>query len=214
METDWAENRAKLPQDIIRSTLGKRVRFALLHRRARQVPHPRRAPAQRRHRDLSQPPRHRRGLQQRPQGPTVWQPRPADPQLEAEMLRRLMLRLGVQEEQVKTAGRHRRRRRSRHARASSPNQPTADAAGRRRLRPRLAPRRPGAGSQRLHRRGPRPRAGPVLRALRRSGAGRQGRARLLGPPVQLRPQERRAERPGALPRAASRAKASAARCRC
>ena len=25
METDWAENRAKLPQDIIRSTLGKLI---------------------------------------------------------------------------------------------------------------------------------------------------------------------------------------------
>ncbi|HZT55933.1 MAG TPA: outer membrane protein assembly factor BamC, partial [Burkholderiaceae bacterium] len=34
---------------------------------------------------------------------TVWQPRPADPQLEAELLSRLMLRLGATEEAVKTA---------------------------------------------------------------------------------------------------------------
>jgi outer membrane protein assembly factor BamC len=32
----------------------------------------------------------------------VWQPRPADPELEAEMLRRLMVRLGVEETRAKT----------------------------------------------------------------------------------------------------------------
>ena len=40
METDWAENRAKIPQDIIRSTLGKVMEGAVLHRGTRQVPHP------------------------------------------------------------------------------------------------------------------------------------------------------------------------------
>jgi outer membrane protein assembly factor BamC len=34
---------------------------------------------------------------------TVWQPRPTDPQLEAEMLQRIMLKLGVKEEQAKVA---------------------------------------------------------------------------------------------------------------
>ncbi len=34
---------------------------------------------------------------------TAWQPRPADPDLEAEMLRRLMVRLGVAEERARTA---------------------------------------------------------------------------------------------------------------
>jgi outer membrane protein assembly factor BamC len=38
METDWAENRAKLPQDFIRSTLGK-LFDSVYSRRARQVPH-------------------------------------------------------------------------------------------------------------------------------------------------------------------------------
>jgi outer membrane protein assembly factor BamC len=33
---------------------------------------------------------------------TLWQPRPADPELEAEMLRRLLLKLGAKEEQAKT----------------------------------------------------------------------------------------------------------------
>jgi len=32
---------------------------------------------------------------------TVWQPRPADPELEAEFLRRLMVKLGVSQEQAK-----------------------------------------------------------------------------------------------------------------
>jgi len=34
---------------------------------------------------------------------TVWEPRPADPELEAEFLRRLMVRLGVEEGRAKTA---------------------------------------------------------------------------------------------------------------
>jgi outer membrane protein assembly factor BamC len=34
-------------------------------------------------------------------GRTIWQPRPADPELEAEFLRRLMIRLGTQEEKAK-----------------------------------------------------------------------------------------------------------------
>jgi outer membrane protein assembly factor BamC len=36
-------------------------------------------------------------------GQTVWVPRPADPELEAEFLARLMLRLGATEEQAKSA---------------------------------------------------------------------------------------------------------------
>lgn len=34
---------------------------------------------------------------------TIWQPRPADPELEAEMLRRLMIRLGADEARVQAA---------------------------------------------------------------------------------------------------------------
>jgi len=101
METDWAENRAKLPQDFIRSTLGKvfdslystgerdkfRTRLErnaaggteifISHRGMIEVY------------DSTQKDR------------TVWQPRAADPELEAEFLRRLMVKLGVSQEQSK-----------------------------------------------------------------------------------------------------------------
>ena len=43
LETEWAENRAKIPEDGIRSAARPRVRFAVLDRRTRQVPHPGRA---------------------------------------------------------------------------------------------------------------------------------------------------------------------------
>ena len=101
METDWAENRAKLPQDVIRSTLGKvfdslystseRDRFRTrMERRADgktelYVTH--------------------RGMQEvysnQQKDSTIWQPRAADPELETEFLRRIMLRLGSTEEQAK-----------------------------------------------------------------------------------------------------------------
>lgn len=95
METDWAENRAKIPLDIIRSTLGKaldslystgerdkfRTRLErgangtteiyISHRGAEEV------------------------LTGQQKDSTVWTPRPADPELEAEFLARLMTRLGA-----------------------------------------------------------------------------------------------------------------------
>ena len=45
METDWAENRAKLPQDFIRSTHRPHLRRHVRQRRARHVPHARRTHA-------------------------------------------------------------------------------------------------------------------------------------------------------------------------
>jgi outer membrane protein assembly factor BamC len=102
METDWAENRAKIPQDFIRNALGKvldsfystseRDRFRTRLERAANggteiyISH--------------------RGMQEvyasaQQKDQTVWQPRPADPELEAEFLRRLMVKLGVGEEQSK-----------------------------------------------------------------------------------------------------------------
>ncbi len=99
METDWAENRAKLPQDVIRSALGKlfdslystgeRDRFRTRLERSASggteiyISH--------------------RGMlevysnSQKDQ--TIWQPRPTDPELETEFLRRLMVKLGVPQEQ-------------------------------------------------------------------------------------------------------------------
>jgi outer membrane protein assembly factor BamC len=101
METDWAENRAKLPQDFIRNALGKV--FDSLY-------------------STSERDRFRTRLERTPTGgteiyishrgmievysntqkdQTVWQPRPSDPELEAEFLRRLMVKLGVPQEQTK-----------------------------------------------------------------------------------------------------------------
>ena len=100
METDWAENRAKLPQDFIRSTIGKvfenlystgeRDRFRTrLERTANggtevYISH--------------------RGMVEvyssTNKDQTVWQPRPADVELETEFLRRLMVKLGVTEAQA------------------------------------------------------------------------------------------------------------------
>src|SRR6185369_10499000 len=101
METDWAENRAKIPQDMIRSTLGKildqvystpeRDKFRTRLERATDggseiyVSH--------------------RGMIEvyvtEGRDKTMWQPRPADPELEAEFLRRLMVRLGAREDKAK-----------------------------------------------------------------------------------------------------------------
>lgn len=101
METDWAENRAKIPQDFIRNSLGK-VLDSLYSTGERD--------------------KFRTRLERNPNGgteifishrgmievydstqkdTTVWQPRAADPELEAEFLRRLMVKLGVTQEQSK-----------------------------------------------------------------------------------------------------------------
>lgn len=103
METDWAENRAKLPQDMIRATLGKFLDqlYSTSERdkfRTRLEPG---AEAGTTEIYISH-----RGLYEvyatEGKDRTVWQPRPADPELEAEMLRRLMVRLGAEESRAKT----------------------------------------------------------------------------------------------------------------
>jgi outer membrane protein assembly factor BamC len=106
METDWAENRAKIPQDPIRNFLGKyadqvyssgeRDKFRTRLERSGDggteifISH--------------------RGMVEqlivRPGGQstdttTVWQPRPPDPELEAEFLRRLMVKLGTEDARAK-----------------------------------------------------------------------------------------------------------------
>ena len=92
METDWAENRAKIPQDIIRGTIGK-VFDSVYSTGERD--------------------KFRTRVERTPTGSevfitmrsmeevyntadktnTVWQPRAPDPQVEAEMLGRLLLKL-------------------------------------------------------------------------------------------------------------------------
>jgi outer membrane protein assembly factor BamC len=102
METDWAENRAKVPETGIRKLLGKvidqaystaeRDRFRTRIERGEDsgtveiyISH--------------------RGMLEVVKASgrndtTVWQPRPADPELEAEMLYRLMARLGAKKQQI------------------------------------------------------------------------------------------------------------------
>ena len=102
METDWAENRAKLPQDFIRATIG-RVFDSLYSTGTRDKFRMR----VERSGNGSEVYLTHRGLEEVYSGDrketTVWQPRAADPQLEAEMLQRLLLRLGGKEEQAKAA---------------------------------------------------------------------------------------------------------------
>jgi len=101
METDWAENRAKIPQDFIRATIGKaldslystgeRDKFRTRLERNAQggtdifISH--------------------RGMEEvftsAQKDNTVWQPRASSPELEAEFLRRLMVKLGVSQEESK-----------------------------------------------------------------------------------------------------------------
>jgi outer membrane protein assembly factor BamC len=103
LETDWAENRAKIPQDFIRKTLGKvldslyssgeRDKFRTRIERNAQggveiyITH--------------------RGMVENyasaQKDRTIWQPRPSDPELEIEFLRRLMIKLGAAPEVAKAA---------------------------------------------------------------------------------------------------------------
>jgi outer membrane protein assembly factor BamC len=97
METDWAENRAKIPQDFLRGLVGKvldsiystgerdkfRIRLDRVDDQTTEifVTH--------------------KGMEEvyatRDQSQTRWQPRPSDPSLEIEMMRRLMIQLGTSE---------------------------------------------------------------------------------------------------------------------
>ena len=102
METDWAENRAKLPQDIIRSTLGRLIEplYSTGERDKFRTRVERVAGGSEiyiSHRGLVEV--YTSTLKEA----TVWQPKPADPQLEAELLQRLMVKLGTKEEAAKAA---------------------------------------------------------------------------------------------------------------
>ena len=101
METDWAENRATIPQDFIRSTLGK-VLDSLYSTGERDKFRTR---MERNAEGGTEIYVSHRGMievfNSSSKDSTVWQPRPADPELETEFLRRLMVKLGVSQEQAK-----------------------------------------------------------------------------------------------------------------
>src|SRR3569623_90829 len=103
METDWAENRAKIPQDFIRNTLGKALdSFYSTGERDKFRTRLERGPAGSTEIFISH-----RGAQEELTGPeqarSEWVPRPPDPQLEAVFLSRLMTRLGSDEAQARAA---------------------------------------------------------------------------------------------------------------
>jgi outer membrane protein assembly factor BamC len=101
METDWAENRAKIPQDWLRNMLGKLI--DQIYSTAERDKF--RTRLERTDEGGSEIYISHRGMievfQDVQKQQSMWQPRPPDPELEAEFLRRLMIRLGTQEEKAK-----------------------------------------------------------------------------------------------------------------
>ncbi len=100
METDWAENRARIDDGIIRGALGKllgsvsstaeRDKFRT---RLERGANGKTTEVYISHRGMIEVFENESIDNKK----TMWQPRPADPDMEAEMLRRLMVRFGVQE---------------------------------------------------------------------------------------------------------------------
>jgi outer membrane protein assembly factor BamC len=101
METDWAENRAKIPTDFIRNSLGKLFDSAYSTAERDKF----RTRLERSASGTEIFVSHRGMIEvysnvQKDQ--TMWQPRPTDPELEAEFLRRLMVKLGAPQLQAQS----------------------------------------------------------------------------------------------------------------
>ena len=102
METGWAENRAKIPMDIIRSTMGRLFEnlYSTSERDRYRTRIERTATG-------SEVTISHRGVQEvyitEMKDQTRWTPRPADPELEAEFLSRLMVKLGSKEDTARAA---------------------------------------------------------------------------------------------------------------
>lgn len=104
METDWAENRAKIAQDFIRSAIGGvldsiydtgerdkyKTRLEAIKPGETEIYITQRGAVEQCVRDVTQA-----------CISTIWTPRPSDPELEAAFLARLMERLGMTQEQAK-----------------------------------------------------------------------------------------------------------------
>jgi outer membrane protein assembly factor BamC len=103
METEWAENRAKLPQDFIRKTLG-RVLDSLYSTGERDKYRTR---VERNAKGEVEIFITHRGMVENyanaQKDRTIWQARPSDPELEIEFLRRLMVKLGTSPQEASTA---------------------------------------------------------------------------------------------------------------
>ena len=101
METDWAENRAKIPQDLLRRTLGRVIDslYSTSERDRFRTRVERTAAGSEiyiSHRGMMEIYNTER------KESTIWQPRPSDPELEVEFLSRLMVKLGAKEDTVRT----------------------------------------------------------------------------------------------------------------
>ncbi len=107
LETDWAENRAKVPAGFLRDAFSKildqvystseRDKFRT---RLERSPDGKGAEIYISHRGMAEVYTSPRGTSGE-NAQTVWTPREPDPGLEAEFLRRLMVRLGMQQERAK-----------------------------------------------------------------------------------------------------------------
>jgi outer membrane protein assembly factor BamC len=103
METDWAENRAKIPDSVIRNMLGKvldgaysfpeRDKFRTRLERSQTSGS---TEIYISHRGMAQTNISKDRYSER----IYWQVRPPDPELEVEMLSRLAIRLGARDEQI------------------------------------------------------------------------------------------------------------------
>jgi outer membrane protein assembly factor BamC len=102
METDWAENRSKLPNDIVRNTVGRLLGNFFDTGQRDQF----RTRVERTETGSEVYVIHR-GLEEVYVGErkesTTWRARPNDPQLEADNLARLMVSLGAKDEAARTA---------------------------------------------------------------------------------------------------------------
>ncbi|PUA19045.1 outer membrane protein assembly factor BamC [Glaciimonas sp. PCH181] len=103
METDWAENRAKIPQDFLRNTLGKV--FDSLYSTGERDKF--RTRLERGPNGTTEVYISHRGAEEVLTGSSkensIWTARAEDPQLEAEFLSRLMSRLGADQVKAKAA---------------------------------------------------------------------------------------------------------------
>ncbi|MDR2711152.1 MAG: outer membrane protein assembly factor BamC, partial [Burkholderiales bacterium] len=108
METDWAENRADIPQGILGSTIGKYIDFFFstykrdkFRSRIEEGREPDTVEIYLSHRGMEQVPTTK--IDNATPAAFAWALLPPNPELEAEMLMRIMVRFGASEEQAKTA---------------------------------------------------------------------------------------------------------------
>jgi outer membrane protein assembly factor BamC len=108
LETEWAENRARIPQSGIRALIGKAIDqlYSTSERdkyrtRLERTPDGKGSEVYISHRGMVEV--YTSAQTNTNAGETTkWQPRDPDPQLEAEFLHRLMVRLGAQDEKART----------------------------------------------------------------------------------------------------------------